>query len=102
MPETEPIPFEQALASLERILRDLEEGSISLEDALVRYERGVVLLRHCYGQLKDAEQRIRLLTGTTDDGSADLKLFDHVASIENAKASVRRPIKPPHDPGIPR
>jgi exodeoxyribonuclease VII small subunit len=99
-PESEPVRFEQALAELERILRDLEDGTTSLEDALARYERGVALLRQCYGQLKEAEQRVRLLAGVTDDGAADLRPFEHVASIETAKASVRRPVKAPKDPGI--
>src|SRR5437588_9284804 len=88
---TEPVRFEQALAELERILRDLEDGNTSLEDALARYERGVGLLRQCYGQLRDAEQKVKLLAGLTDDGGPDLKPFEHVASIETAKASVRRP-----------
>ena len=45
MTPTEPPPlrFEQALAELESILRELEDGTTSLEDALERYERGVGL-----------------------------------------------------------
>ena len=65
-----PVPprFEDALRDLDQILRDLEEGGVSLEDSLARYERGVWLLRQCYGQLKDAEHRVKMLTGTKDDG----------------------------------
>jgi len=33
----------------------------TLEDSLARYERGVALLRQCYGQLRDAEQRVKVL-----------------------------------------
>src|SRR2546421_6300115 len=96
MPPTDPEPvrFELALTELERILRDLEDGNTSLEDALARYERGVTLLRQCYGQLRDAEQRVKVLAAVTEDGNADLKPFDHVASIEAAKAAVRKPAKP--------
>lgn len=103
MPPTEspPARFEQALAELEAILRDLEDGTTNLEDSLARYERGVGLLRHCYGQLRDAEQRVKLLAGLTDDGGADLKPFEHTASIDAAKAAVRKPVKAPRDPGIP-
>jgi len=97
--DTEPVRFEQALAELERILRDLEDGNTSLEDSLARYERGVALLRQCYGQLKDAEQRVRLLAGLTDDGGPDLRPFEHTASIEAAKAAVRRTPKNPRDGG---
>jgi exodeoxyribonuclease VII small subunit len=97
--QTPPLRFEQALAELETILRELEDGTTSLEDALARYERGVGLLRQCYSQLRDAEQKVKLLAGLTDDGGADLKPFDHVASIETAKASVRKTGKPGGDSG---
>lgn len=98
--DTTTVPFEQALGELERILRELEDGTISLEESLARYERGVGLLRQCYGQLRDAEQRVKQLSGLTEDGTPDLKPFEHVASIESAKASVRRTAKPPKNPGI--
>ena len=96
----EDVPFELALAELERILRDLEDGDTNLEESLARYERGVALLGLCYGQLKSAEQKVRLLSGMNDDGSPDLKPFEHVASIETAKASVRKPRSAPKDTGI--
>ena len=103
MPQAEspPVRFEQALAELETILRELEDGTTSLEDSLARYERGVGLLRQCYAQLRDAEQKVKLLAGLTEDGGADLKSFGHVASIEAAKAAVRKTTKPPRDAGIP-
>jgi exodeoxyribonuclease VII small subunit len=98
MPPTEPPPlrFEQALAELEAVLRELEDGTTSLEDALARYERGVALVRQCHSQLRDAEQKVKLLAGLTEDGGAELKPFEHVASIETVKAAVRKP----RDPGI--
>lgn len=89
---TEPTPtvrFEVALAELEKILRELEDGTTSLEDALSRYERGVGILKACYGQLRDAEQRIRQLTGVGEDGSPEFKAFDHAASVEVSKSSRR-------------
>jgi exodeoxyribonuclease VII small subunit len=94
------LPFEEALAELETILRELEDGTTSLEDALARYERGVGLLRQCYTQLQDAEQKVKLLAGLTEDGGAELKPFDHSSSIETAKASVRKSPKISRDSGI--
>lgn len=76
--------FEQALTELDRILRDLEDGTTSLDDALARYERGVALLRLCYGQLKEAEQKIQQLSGVTEDGKPQLQIFEHTASVEKA------------------
>jgi exodeoxyribonuclease VII small subunit len=100
MPDSEPPRFEQALTELERILHDLEDGTTSLDDALARYERGVGLLRLCYSQLRDAEQRIQLLAGLTEDGKPDLQVFEHTATVEKPAPPRRKP-KPPGEPEIP-
>jgi exodeoxyribonuclease VII small subunit len=101
-PDPEPVKFEQALAELERILRDLEDGTTSLDDALARYERGVGLLRLCYAQLRDAEQKIQLLAGLTADGKPDLQVFEHTAAVEKANAApAKRKPKPNGGPEIP-
>ena len=95
------LSFEQALTELESILRELEDGTTSLEDALARYERGVGLLRHCHTQLRDAEQKVKLLAGFTEEGGVELRPFDHIASIDAAKASVRKTATITPDTGIP-
>ncbi len=84
-PKPTEIRFEDALRDLDQILRDLEEGGVSLEDSLARYERGVGLLRQCYGQLKDAEHRVKMLTGTKDDGTPELQPFEPASSGEASK-----------------
>lgn len=87
-----PAPrFEQALAELDRILRDLEDGTTTLDDALARYERGVGLLKLCYSQLAAAEQKIQQLAGLAEDGTPDLKPFEHVASVEKTKPRKPKP-----------
>jgi exodeoxyribonuclease VII small subunit len=50
--------FEDALAELEQIVRRLEEGKGSLDDAIVAYERGAVLKRHCETKLQEAQTRV--------------------------------------------
>ena len=51
--------FEQALASLEGIVHDLEEGQIGLAESLARYEQGVKYLRQCYELLQTAERKMK-------------------------------------------
>lgn len=58
-----PKSFEAAIAELEDIVRAMETGQISLEQALDHYQRGVGLLRHCQDTLRSAEQRVRQLEG---------------------------------------
>lgn len=88
---TEPEPsFEDALAQLEQILRRLEDGTTNLEESLSQYERGIGLLKRCYGQLRDAEQRILLLTGSDDDGRPVTEPFTHSSAVLGADAAPRR------------
>lgn len=56
------LPFEQALAELENIVRQLEGGRVPLEDSITIYERGEALKKHCEGLLKRAEARIERIT----------------------------------------
>jgi exodeoxyribonuclease VII small subunit len=56
-----PKDFEEALARLEAIVKELEKGELSLESSLAQYEQGVRLARFCGGKLEEAEKRIELL-----------------------------------------
>jgi len=75
----ENLTFELALAELEKIVRDLEDGQIGLEESLASYEKGVTLLKRCYGQLQQAEQRIVLLKGLDGEDRPVTEPFDSSA-----------------------
>jgi exodeoxyribonuclease VII small subunit len=85
--------FEQALAELEQILRDLEDGTTTLDESLARYERGVGLLKSCYSQLQSAEQKIALLAALDGEGKPVLQPFDHAASDSPITETKRRPMR---------
>jgi exodeoxyribonuclease VII small subunit len=72
--------FEESLLELERMVRELEDGRLGLEDALARYEQGVILIKSCYQQLRRAEQRILLLAGADDEQQPILQPFKHEAT----------------------
>ena len=57
-PEIEKLSFEDALAELEKLVRQLEEGKAKLNDAISAYERGTHLKRHCESKLREAQSRI--------------------------------------------
>lgn len=59
---TQPIPFEQSIAELDAIVAQLEKGDLALEDALKQFEKGILLARACQTTLKDAEQKIEMLS----------------------------------------
>jgi len=54
--------FESAIAELEKIVKQLEDGELPLEQSLGLFERGVALSRYCHDQLGAAERRIEQLT----------------------------------------
>ena len=53
--------FEAALSELEQLVMQMEEGSLSLEESLQAFEKGIRLTRLCQNALRTAEQRVRIL-----------------------------------------
>jgi len=53
--------FETAMKRLEAIVQELEDGDLSLDDALKRFEEGIKLSRFCSNKLDEAEKKVTLL-----------------------------------------
>ncbi len=66
--------FEKSLNELEQLVRDLEQGELSLELSLAAFERGVKLTRECQSALKSAEQRVEQLVQNSD-GTLETRPF---------------------------
>jgi exodeoxyribonuclease VII small subunit len=63
-PDIAAMSFEDALAELEQIVRRLEGGQVKLDEAILSYERGAHLKRHCEKKLNEAQQRVdRIVIG---------------------------------------
>jgi exodeoxyribonuclease VII small subunit len=98
-PQTSPSPatFEQALARLDQIVAQLEDGRVDLAESLARYEEGVRLLRQCHSLLERAERRIEVLSGIDAEGKPVTEPFDDRSSLsladEGAARSKRRSVK---------
>jgi len=67
----EKITFNEGIAELEGIIRELEGGQLELEDSLLKYERGVSLLRTLQGKISEAEQKVTVLLGELEPDSTD-------------------------------
>jgi exodeoxyribonuclease VII small subunit len=64
-PDIAAMNFEDALAELEQIVRRLEGGQVKLDEAILSYERGAQLKRHCERKLNEAQQRVdRIVIGS--------------------------------------
>ena len=66
------LPFETAIERLEDIVRALEAGTLTLDEAMALFQEGVGLSRHCQQKLGEAEEKIDLLI-TGKDGKLKLK-----------------------------
>jgi exodeoxyribonuclease VII small subunit len=65
-PDVAALSFEDALAELERIVRQLEEGRGKLDESIASYERGTALKRHCEAKLREAQAKIDRITVAAD------------------------------------
>ncbi len=54
--------FEEAMAELEAVVRQLEQGEVPLEQSIALYERGAALKARCETKLAEAEEKVRLIT----------------------------------------
>ena len=66
------IKFEQALLSLEEIVKKLESGSLSLDESLAAFEEAIGLVKICNEKLENAEQKVRILTEGNDGTITDV------------------------------
>ena len=53
--------FEGAMGRLERIVLEMEEGSLNLEEMIKRFEEGKTLITFCTKTLNEVEKRVEKL-----------------------------------------
>ena len=69
------LSFEDALAKLENIVRELESGRIKLDDAVSAYEQAVALKKLCQEKLAAAQLKVEKIE-IGKDKKATLKPLD--------------------------
>ena len=75
------IKFEDALKKLEKIVGDLENGELSLDDSLKKYEEGVKLAQILNKKLESAKKKIETLVKKSD-GQFELEPFEDESETE--------------------
>lgn len=53
--------FEQSLARLEQLVREMESGQLSLEKMMSHFEEGSALVKTCGDKLNEVEAKIEML-----------------------------------------
>jgi len=83
--------FEISLKELERIVRQLEEGDLPLEDSLKLFEDGVKLSRECQERLNQAERRIEVLL-KDENGNPNLEIIKSEDLREAREPKIKKRI----------
>lgn len=71
----EDMSFENAIQNLELIVKHLEEGNLTLDEALAKFEEGINLSRVCSRKLEQAEKKIEMLMAS-EEGELIFKVVD--------------------------
>ena len=61
--------FEKTLDELEKLVTNLEEGDLSLDDSLSGFKHGIELTRQCQSVLDNAQQTVEQLINPEDEDS---------------------------------
>ncbi len=67
--------FETVLKQLEEIVREMESGELTLEQAVKKYETGMAHTKYCLEILDKTEQKITQLT-KAKNGNLESSLFE--------------------------
>ncbi len=81
MVKIEGLTFDDAVKSLEKVVRALELGEVPLEQALELFQEGVSLVRICSDKLNEAEKKIQLLV---EGPAGEIKIEPAVSLGEGA------------------
>lgn len=74
MPKKKEPSFEEALESLETIVKEMENGDTSLSELMDQYAKGVALSQKCLKALDRAEQAMDLMVKEEKQKVQELEL----------------------------
>lgn len=58
--------FEENIEQLEKVVQELEDGNLNLEDSIKKFEEGMNLSKKCNEILEEAEKKITILIKKDD------------------------------------
>ena len=67
--------FEQLVSQLEKVVRQLEQGELSLDQSIAAFEEGVKLARTCEKKLQEAKGKIEQLV-KDESGKTKVEPFE--------------------------
>ena len=73
------LTFREAMNELNSIVEQLESNTLELEESLVKYERGIALLRYLRARLNNAQQKVEILMGELDMSVSDEEIDSNLS-----------------------
>jgi len=70
--------FEDALARLEQLTQELEDGNLSLDKSLKKFDEGIKLAAFCNGSLNEARAKVELILNK--DGQLESVPFNEITN----------------------
>ncbi len=64
--KTENLKYDDAMAELEVLVRDMEYGEISVDDLSEKIKRSAILIRFCKAKLKSTEEDVESILKDMD------------------------------------
>ena len=69
--------FEEAMKELEDLVSKLEKGSLTLDESIDAFQRGITLSKYCNKILEDMEKKITVLL-EKESGTVEKELTDEL------------------------
>lgn len=73
------LTFREAMNELNSIVEQLESNTLELEESLVKYGRGIALLRYLRASLNNAQQKVEILMGELDMSVSDEEIDSNLS-----------------------
>jgi exodeoxyribonuclease VII small subunit len=90
-PPESPRGFEESIQALEALVSRMESESLSLEESLAHYQRGLELVRLCQDALENAQRQVastlpQVALGATAKDSKNSTIFPEIAGEDGDDA----------------
>ena len=72
--ELEKLTFEEAMKELEKLVDSLDQGDVSLDDAIAAYDRGSQLKDFCQKKLQEAKMKVDTIQASDNTDTIPEKL----------------------------
>jgi len=85
----EKMKFEEAMEELEQIVEQMEEGGLTLDESIEKFERGMRLSQVCSRQLQKAELKVEKLARASS-GELEVSQYDEEQTAESNEQQDER------------